>query len=357
VAVKDWAQSDSGRRILKGLRRSLTVGVFGYLIYQMTEIGWGRIWADLPTTPWFYIIFLALYFLLPVFQSLAYTLIWGLPFRRLFPPLLKTGVYNKEVLNYSGEVYLFSWARTHVARTSRAVAHHIKDNTIVSSVASTLNAALLLAFFLLTGTITLSFLGANSLLYLAGGALGAVLLGAAVLRFRQAVFALSGRLLLALLGLYLLRLFLLQGLQVTQWAVVIPSVPLETWFTFLAVQIILNRIPLLPSQDLLFMAVGLEMAGAAQVPEAPLAGALAVHSVLDKGLGLLLFAVVSWRDRTLGAALTASPSVSEASGDGRADVAEASGDGRADVAEAAIDTPREADADEVPSAAGPDAPS
>lgn len=282
--------------MLKVLRHAITVAVIGYLIYQMTQIGWRDIWADLPTTPWFYIIFLALYFLLPVFQSVAYRMIWKVPFHRVFPPVLKASVYNKEVLNYSGEVYLFSWARAQVDLASRQVAHHIKDNTIVSSVASTFNAVLLLAFFLLTGMISLPFLVDHSSLYVAGGILGSILLIAAGIRFRRTVFELSGALILTLFGLYVGRLLLLQALQVTQWAVVIPDVPLQAWFTFLAVQIILKRLPFLPSQDLIFMAVGLEMAGAVQVPKAALAGVLVVHSVLDKGLSVLLFAIVSLRN-------------------------------------------------------------
>lgn len=295
AAIKRAAQSEWGRRVLKVLRHGVTVAVIGYLVYQMTQIGWREIWADLPTTPWFYIIFLGLYFLLPVFQSIAYRLIWKVPFRRIFPPVLKASVYNKEVLNYSGEVYLFSWARTQIDLASRKVAHHIKDNTIISAVASTLNAVILLAFFLLTGMISLPFLVDHSSVYVIGGLLAVTLIIVVGIRFRRTVFKLSSSLILTLFGLYMGRLFLLQGLQVTQWAVVIPDVPLQGWFTFLAVQIILSRLPFLPSKDLIFMAVGLEMAGTVQVPKAALAGVLVVQSMLDKSLSVLLFSVVSLR--------------------------------------------------------------
>ncbi|MFB6273712.1 MAG: hypothetical protein ABEL51_12535 [Salinibacter sp.] len=297
--LEAWAETPVGRWTLTLLRHGVTLAVLVYLAYQMTRIGWGRIWASLPTTPWFYVLFLALYFLLPIFQSLGYSLIWNRPFRRLFPALLKSGVYNKEVLNYSGEMYLFSWARQRLALSDGQIAHHIKDNTIVSSVASTTNAVVLLGLFLASDLVRFPMLSDQTWIYMVAGVIGIIALIAVGVRFRRSVFKLSGRLILALFALYFGRLLLLQGLQVTQWAVALPEVALQTWFTFLAVQIITKRIPLMPSQDLFFMAVGLKMAGAVQVPEAGLASVLAINSVLDKGVGLLLFAAVSWYDRQL----------------------------------------------------------
>lgn len=292
-----WAKTPAGSWTLKLLRHGVTLAVLVYLAHQMTRIGWGRIWASLPTTPWFYVLFLALYFLLPIFQSIGYSLIWNRPVRHLFPALLKSSVYNKEVLNYSGEMYLFSWARARLDRSDGEIAHHIKDNTIVSSVASTTNAVVLLGLFLAADMVRLPMLSDRTWVYMVAGLVGVLALLAVGIRFRRSVFKLSSQLILGLFALYLGRLLLLQGLQVTQWAVALPEVAVQAWLTFLAVQIITKRIPLMPSQDLFFMAVGLEMAGAVQVPEAGLAGVLAVHSVLDKGLGLLLFAVVSWYDR------------------------------------------------------------
>jgi hypothetical protein len=292
-----WAETTAGRWTLKLLQHGVTLAVLVYLAYQMTRIGWGRIWNALPTTPWFYVLFLALYFLLPIFQSIGYSLIWNRPFRRLFPALIKSGVYNKEVLNYSGEMYLFSWARTRLNFSDGEIAHHIKDNTIVSSVASTTNAVVLLGILLVSGLVRLPMLSGRTWIYIVAGVIGIIALIAVGIRFRRSVFKLSSRLILVLFALYFGRLFLLQGLQVTQWAVALPEVAVQTWLTFLAVQIITKRIPLMPSQDLFFMAVGIKMAGAVQVPEAGLASVLAVHSVLDKGLGLLLFAGVSWYDR------------------------------------------------------------
>lgn len=294
-----FAQSRRGKWVLWMLRQGLTATVVGYLVYRMSMIGWTDIWQSMPRTPWFYVIFAGMYLTLPLFQSLIFGLIWGRSPVELLPPAIKKRIYNKDVLSYSGDVYLYFWARNRLADwTDRELLHAIKDNAIVSSVASTLVAFGLLGGFFLSGTVALpDSIAQHELLYLTGAAIlvGGVM--AVGVKFRAAVFGLAGRLLAAIFGLHVLRLLVVMGLQILEWNVVIPSVALEIWFTFLSLQIITGRIPFLPSQDLIFMAAGIELAGAVQVSKAAIAGVLGVHSVLDKGLNLLLFSVVSVWDR------------------------------------------------------------
>ena len=85
--------------------------------------------------------------------------------------------------------------------------------------------------------------------------------------------------------------------QVVQWMVVMPEVSLQTWFSFLAVLLVISRIPLLPSRDLIFVGAGIELSRFLDVPPAPIAGMLLVQSVLDKLLNLVLFTLLSRADR------------------------------------------------------------
>ena len=298
---RQFADSDRGQRILWWVRQCLTAAVAGYLIFRLSQIGWVEIWQELPRTPWFYIIFAAMYLILPTFQALIFGLIWSLSPLKIFPASLKKRVYNKDVLSYSGDVYLYFWARERLKRPGREIMHAIKDNAIVSSVTSTLVAFGLLAAFLMSGAVAVpAIVGANSTLYVVGTALVLGVLVAAGIRFRQNVFWLSGQMLIGISALHFTRLIAVMSLQVLEWEVVIPEVSLEVWFTYLAVQIMVTRIPFLPSRDLVFLAFGIELAGAVQVSRAAIAGVLGVHSVLDKGLNLLLFTAVSAWDRRLG---------------------------------------------------------
>jgi len=298
---RQFADSQRGQRILWWLRQLLTAAVVAYLVYRLSQIGWVEIWQSLPRTPWFYIIFAGMYLILPTFQALIFGLIWSLSPLKIFPASLKKRVYNKDVLSYSGDVYLYFWARERLERPGREIMHAIKDNAIVSSVTSTLVAFGLLAAFLFSGVVAVpEIVGDNGMLYVAGTALVLGVLIAAGVRFRRNVFWLSGRLLIGISALHFVRLLAVMSLQVLEWEVVIPEVELEVWFTYLAVQIMVTRIPFLPSRDLVFLAFGIELAGAVQVSKAAIAGVLGVHSVLDKGLNLLLFSAVSAWDRRLG---------------------------------------------------------
>ena len=287
-----------GRRTLIGLRYLLTAAIIGYLAYRMAAIGWADIWASLPRTPWFYILFGAIYLTLPIFQAIIYGLIFRTSPWALFPAALKKRVYNKDVMSYSGEVYLYFWARERVDLPALRILHGIKDNTIVSSITATTVALSLLATFFFSGLVVLpEFLVEHEVAYSA--AVIAVLGGMVALgvRFRRSILKLSGAMLLSLFALHAARLLLIQGLQVTQWVVVAPEMPLQSWFTFLAVQIIAESIPFVPSRDLVGVGFAIEVARATQVPEALIASLMLVHSVMDKALNLLLFVGVSMWDR------------------------------------------------------------
>lgn len=324
-----FSESQWGQRILTGVRRLITVGVVGYLLYRMWLIGWEEVLASLPRTPWFYVIFVGIYFVLPIFQALIFRILWKQPFRRLFPPMLKKRVYNKDVMGYSGEVYLYFWGRKIMPeRPASDLLHPIKDNAIVSSVASTVIALGLLGVFLLTGIIVLpDVVVRHGVAYAVGGAVVVAVVVFAAVKFRQTVIRLSGRMLGVVFLMHVARLLLVQGLQVLQWNVVVPEISLSVWCTFLAVQIILASLPFIPSRDLLFVAAGIELAGVMQVSRAAIAGLFVVQSMLDKATNLVLFSAVSVWDRKTIDALAA-----DADGEGTGERAE-------DVSVDALDDP------------------
>lgn len=298
VRWRQFSDTRRGRRVIWGARQLLTVAVAGYLVYQMSVIGWGEIWNALPTTPWFYVVFIAIYLALPLFHAVAYGMIWGERAGALFPAMLKKRVYDKDVLNRSGDVYVYFWGRANVDHTERELLHHVKDNAIVSSVASTFIAVVLLGIFLGVGYIPLpEVIARHEVAYGVAGGVALVLLVAAGIRFRRTVFLLPARMLGLLFGVHFVREIVLKGLRVVEWEVALPEISIGIWVTFLAVQIITSRIPLLPGRELIFMAAGIELAGAVQVSKAAIAGLLGVHSVLDKMLNLGVFIAVSAWER------------------------------------------------------------
>jgi hypothetical protein len=296
-----WASlagSRVGRAAEQWGGRALTLAVGAYLVYRLTLIGWGDLWAALPRTPWFYVLFLAIYLSLPLFQAVIFGVVWSTSPWRLVPATLKKRIYNKDVLTYSGDVYLYLWGRRRLDRSDRQLFHDVKDTAIVSAVASTT-----VAFGVLAVLVGLDMVALPEVLARHGGRLGVATGAAGVvaavvgLRFRGVLFGLPGAVLAAVFGLHVLRLLLVKALQVLQWHVAVPDIGIGVWLTYLAVQIVASRIPFLPGRDLVFLAVGIEMAGALRVSEAAVAGVLGAHSVLERIANLLAFAVVTAGDR------------------------------------------------------------
>jgi hypothetical protein len=292
------ADSRAGRAVEQWGGRALTLAVGAYLAYRLTLIGWGDLWEALPRTPWFYVLFLAIYLSLPLFQAVIFGVVWSTSPWRLVPATLKKRIYNKDVLTYSGDVYLYLWGRGRLDRSDRQLFHDVKDTAIVSAVASTAVAfgvlAVLVGLDMVALPAELSRHGGT--LGLATGVAGAVAAGLG-LRFRGVLFGLPAAVLATVFGLHVLRLLLVKALQVLQWHVAVPEIGLGVWLTYLAVQIVASRIPFLPGRDLVFLAVGIEMAGALRVSEAAVAGVLGAHSVLERIANLLAFAAVSAGDR------------------------------------------------------------
>ena len=67
-------RSDTGKRLSKWLHRLFLLGVWVWLIWQLTNIGWLKVWKSLPTHPLFYILFLLIYFSLPLVEIFIYKL-------------------------------------------------------------------------------------------------------------------------------------------------------------------------------------------------------------------------------------------------------------------------------------------
>lgn len=303
--LKAFLHSRRGNLVIKWARWVFMAGIIGVLAYQFTRIGWGDIWRALPTNPVFYLIFIVMYCSLPLTETVIYRKIWDFPFFRGLPTFLKKRVYNKDVLNYSGEVFLYLWAKKiGVVRSKRVVLQAIKDNNILSTIASTLIAVGLLGFFLLTDQVMLPVYVRDQL----GIKIAAILLvvfglGALGIRFRRSLFSLPGRMLTTIFLIHVSRLIVVNVLQVLQWAIVLHDVSLTILFTFLAMQIITSRIPFLPARDLIFIGASVELTGYMNVSSVNVAGMLLVISVLDKGLNFLLYIVTTYwerRDRPAG---------------------------------------------------------
>lgn len=290
-ALWRWANShEYAGSIRKGLRWLLFAVIVGYLGYQFTSIGWGNVWSSLPQSPWFYLLALVLYAMLPLVEGLIYGRLWRMPFWPSLPILFRKRVYNHDVMGYSGEVYFAWWGQKHAPVSRPEALAGVKDNTIISGITSTAVAVVLLAGFMLFDQITLleSYLPARTTTWIGIAGLVAVLGGVGI-ALRRYIFSLEARTLGFLGGVHTARFLVFNALQIVQWMVVLPDVSITSWITLVSLFIVINQLPFLPSRDLVFMGAGVEISSLLGISPAAIAGMLLVKSAIDKSLNILVY--------------------------------------------------------------------
>ena len=283
-----------GRRILRIARISFTIGIVLFMVWQLREVEFRSVFQGLPRNPGFYVLLIVLYFLLPTIQFLAYRVVWDFRPGPAIRAFIKKRILNKDVLGYSGEVYIFAWARDHVVMPSRSLMECIRDMNIISAVASTLIAVLLLAFFALEGQVNVrDLIGKTQAAVLIGGIGVTLILFVIVFTRRKWLFSMPWKQTRIVFGLHVARVLVRQVLEITMWHLAMPEVPIEIWFTYAAISIIVYRLPFIPNQDLLTMAVAVSIAGAMTVSEAHIAALFGAVALVNRLINLLFFTTLS----------------------------------------------------------------
>ncbi len=283
------------------MRWAMTGAIVLWMALKVNDIGWRNVTASLPETPWYYILFVVLFVALPVSELPIFRLILGRSVPGMLGALIRKRVLNAALVGYSGELYLFLWvqARTGIAKTR--LISVIKDNAILSALASAVVTMVLIVDFVITGRAR----------WIAGwlegvtGPLVAVCIAGVLIvpfavRLRGKLFGLSIRVACQILSIHVVRILAVALLQATQWAVVLPAEPWTVWITFLTVQMVISRLPLVPNRDLLFLSAALEMSHIVDGPRAAMAGLLLAGGALTQGSNLLFFVLTSFERRRSG---------------------------------------------------------
>src|SRR5690625_894986 len=285
----------------KGIRYILQAAIIGYLAYKLYDIGLARVVASLPLNPLFYLLFFVIYFSLPLSEIFIYRVKWNFRGYRAFLVFVQKKVLNTDVLGYSGEFYLFYWAKEKLKIPSVEAMKFIKDNNILSSLSSTFISVILLIFFLTRGYLDIAeYLPQveNQLVYfwIALGVGVAVLVG---YQFRNYILTVSLDQALKISGIYTGRLVFTNLVQIIQYKIAEPPVPWTVWFSLMAVQITSTRIPFLSSRCVLYVSVAIEMSVVLNVPETQLVGVLTANLLLKKLIGAVSFIVNSFTQTQL----------------------------------------------------------
>ena len=288
------------RIILTSVRVVIAAAVVVFMYIRLSEIGWNATWAALPRAPMFYVFFAIAYWVLPLAELLIYRTLWPIRWRAL-PVFIRKRVYNELMFDYSGEAYLYLWAKDAVPDSTngkgpgstRGILSTIKDVNLLSGLTSNSLTLLMLPVVILGGRVRLlEAPGDHPLVPLLLCAVLALVLMTMLFVFRQRIFSLSRKDAAIVGGLHVTRLLTIFALQVAQWSAALPQVPVAEWLMFLAAQLLLTRIPFLPNRDVMMMWLGVALATAVAAPQAQVASMFLAAGALSLATHTLMYGLV-----------------------------------------------------------------
>jgi hypothetical protein len=234
--------------------------LLAYLTYRLTQIGWAEVWQARPRSWLYYLVLLASFFVQPAADLLVYRNLWRISGQPRLSTMLRKRLLNSAVLDYSGDAYFFGWAAGRLALPRAAIGHAIKDSSILSAGAGLLTVWLILLAIVLSGEVRLP-VPRSALVWLCLGlTLVPLPLCVVLVAARHKVTTLSLAQLGATFTIHLGRSLLSQGLQFAVWllsgALASPSLCLD----FVALRLLVSRLPFVPGKDLVFVGAGLAAA-------------------------------------------------------------------------------------------------
>lgn len=309
-AVKTAAQALHGRwlvlrerpgvqRTLKLLQYALFAAIIFYLIKKLTAVGWVDVIESLPDTPWFYVFFTLRFLALPLSEVAIYEIVWSRPLVRHFFVFIRKRVYNFAVMGYSGEAFLTLWARRRLAMSDKKIIVGVKDNNLLSAFTSNAATVILIVCLAATGGLKAgieAFPGAGWLFAFAF--LSAGCLSVLVMTFREKLIALPEGVMPKLLTVHGGRQALIILLHAAMYASALPGAPLMAWMTFIALQLVLSRVPFLPNQDFVYLGAALTLAPIVGAPQAAVAGMLVAEAGLSQLFNGVMFFATAHLART-----------------------------------------------------------
>ncbi|PAX06911.1 hypothetical protein [Sphingomonas lenta] len=238
-----------------------------------------------PTSPLFYLFFVALYFSLPVADYLIFRRLWGVPPAGL-AATIKKRIANEVLFSYSGEAYFYAWARAN-ATVVAAPFGAVKDVSILSAVAGNAMTLLLMALSVPLGHELLPQAMRDTA---AGSAVVLVAMSLPFLIFSRRVFSLPRPELWWIFNAHVVRLVAGTVFIALAWHFALPEVPVAMWLFLAAGRLLVSRLPLVPNKDLLFANFAIVIIGQDQALSELMAFTaaltLVVHVVLIAAFGL-----------------------------------------------------------------------
>ncbi|HKQ45455.1 MAG TPA: hypothetical protein VJS47_08685 [Rhizomicrobium sp.] len=268
-----------GKLAIQFLRWGIPVLLLTVIIHRLSLLGWRGIWDARPGNLGFYGLLALQFFIQPFGDYLVYRNLWATP-----PPLsviLRKRLLNAFMLDYSGEAFFYFWAQRHLKLPPGMLVHAIKDSNVLSGGAGLLMVYILGVALLATGGLHLPALsGTYSWLYVLAGSVPLLLAAGLVLGHRKLTVLSRGQI-ATTFAIHFTRALFVLLVEFGLWEVsgALPSA--VACLQFVALRLVVSRLPLVPNKDLIFIGAGLAAAGAANMAVMPVATVLVILAAAD----------------------------------------------------------------------------
>lgn len=287
--VTRLAASRAGRLLVQILRWGIPAALLIIIGRRLTALGWREIWSARPGNLGFYLLLVLQFFLQPFGDYLVYRNLWGRTNTPTMAVILRKRLLNTFMLDYSGEAFFFFWAQARLKLKPGLLVHAIKDSNLLSGGAGLVMVYLMLLALLALGGLKIpATLNSHGWLYVLVGSVPLILCAALVLGHRK-LTALSRSQIATTFAIHFGRAALVLAVEFGLWELsgALPSA--VACLQFVALRLVVTRLPLVPNKDLIFVGAGMAAAGMTHVSVTAVATVLVILAAAD----LILAATVA----------------------------------------------------------------
>jgi hypothetical protein len=292
LAAHRWS-----RVLLQLLRWAVPIALLAIIGRRLTELGWAQIWIARPGNVGFYILLVLQFFLQPFGDYFVYRNLWGAKNTPPMAVILKKRLLNTFMLDYSGEAYFYFWAQARLKLAPGMLVHAIKDSNLLSGGAGLAMVYVMVLMLLASGGLHIpAVLSAHSWLYVLAGTVPLILCAGLVLGHRK-LTALSRSQIAATFIIHFTRSLLVLAVEFGLWELsgALPSA--VACLQFVALRLVVTRLPLVPNKDLIFVGAGIAAAGMTNLSVTPVATVLVILAAADLVLAATVASLALLLDR------------------------------------------------------------
>lgn len=286
--ISHFAGTRAGRTGLLTLRWAVPVLLLTLLGYSLTQIGWGDMWAARPGHFGFYLVLPLIFFAQPVADLAIYRYLWNVGGAVSLGVMLRKRYLDNVVLDYSGEAYFYFWAQGKLPLPKHVLLNGIKDSNVLSAGAGVSMVLLALASAVISGAVRPPPILSQHFWATAVGSGVPLLLCLVLVLGGRRVTSLSRTQIAVTYGIHMARAFAGLALQFVLWLLSGALPNSLVCLQFVVLQLLINRLPLIPNKDLIFVGAGIAMAGWMNLSAPSVAAVLVIGTAFDQLFGFVL---------------------------------------------------------------------